>query len=306
MSVVYIDQEAVHYEVFGRGRPILFLHGWLGSWRYWLPSIEVVSQSFRTFSFDFIGFGDTTQRHVRPSIPAYADQVMRFLDEMGIDKVTLVGHSMGGMVSLKAAIEHPERIDRVVTVGAPITGKSLSPLLKLTAIPSIAHAMARLPELTKFLFKQFLNERCEEHMLEILADSVKPSSDNVRRSVRSMMRTNLGPELDGLHVPTLALHGTRDDVVSPSQITLAQQVHSPFLRTMPLVGCRHFPWNDDPERFHSLLMAFLAAPRDELLPPGWQQVRATTAPTVYRQPLSSSTGRQHHRARIYTLAFSVA
>ncbi|MBA3943976.1 MAG: alpha/beta hydrolase [Herpetosiphonaceae bacterium] len=257
MSVVYLDQEAVHYEVFGHGRPVLFLHGWLGSWRYWLPSIEVVSQTFRTFSFDFSGFGDTTQRHVTPSIPAYADQVTRFLDEMGIDKVRLVGHSMGGMVALKTAIEHADRIERVVTVGAPISGSALSPLLKLAAIPSVAQAMAHWPEVTTFLFKQFLNESRQEDMLEILAASVKPSSDNVRRSVRSMMGTDLRSELGGLQVPTLAIHGTRDDVVSPSQIKVAQQAHSAFLHAMPMAGCRHFPWNDDPERFHALLLAFL-------------------------------------------------
>ena len=59
MSILVVDQQVVHYEVFGHGRPVLFLHGWLGSWRYWFPTIERVAEHFRTYSFDFCGFGDT-------------------------------------------------------------------------------------------------------------------------------------------------------------------------------------------------------------------------------------------------------
>ena len=82
MSILVVDQQVVHYEVFGHGRPVLFLHGWLGSWRYWFPTIERVAEHFRTYSFDFWGFGDTN-RHASAaeSIQSYSDQVIRFLDE---------------------------------------------------------------------------------------------------------------------------------------------------------------------------------------------------------------------------------
>lgn len=268
MSVVYIDQQAVHYEVFGKGRPILFLHGWLGSWRYWLPSMEVASGHFRTYAFDLIGFGDTQQRAIEPSISAYAEQVIRFLDAMGIERVTLVGHSMGGMVSLKTAIEHPDRIDRVVTVGAPIVGSSLALLLKLTAFGPIARGMNALPTLTQWLFHYFLKEADEQDMLEILEDSVKPTADSIRASVRSMMRTDLRPDLPRLRVPSLVIHGTRDDIVMPNQINVIRQAlpTSPYLRQQSIHGSRHFPWADQPDVFHSHLLRFLRAPLPELLP----------------------------------------
>ena len=90
MSILVVDQQVVHYEVFGHGRPVLFLHGWLGSWRYWFPTIERVAEHFRTYSFDFWGFGDTN-RHASAaeSIQSYSDQVIRFMDELGIDRVLL-------------------------------------------------------------------------------------------------------------------------------------------------------------------------------------------------------------------------
>lgn len=286
MSVVYIDKQAVHYEVFGKGRPVLFLHGWLGSWRYWLPSMEVASTHFRTYAFDLIGFGDTQQRSIEPSISAYAEQVIRFLDELGIDQVSLVGHSMGGMVSLKIAIDHPDRIERVVTVGAPIVGSSLAMLLKLTAFRPIARGMDALPSLTKWLFRYFLAEADEQAMLEILEDSVKPTADSIRASVRSMMRTDLRPDLPRLRVPSLVLHGTHDDIVMPSQIEVIRRAlrTSPYLRQFSIEGSRHFPWVDQPDLFHEQLITFLRAPRDQLLPPGAQPEPVAPEATPQPQP----------------------
>lgn len=55
MSIIVIDNQRVHYEVFGRGRPVVFLHGWLGSWRYWYTTMEIVSRYFRTLFVRFLG-----------------------------------------------------------------------------------------------------------------------------------------------------------------------------------------------------------------------------------------------------------
>lgn len=289
MSVVYIDKQAVHYEVFGKGRPVLFLHGWLGSWRYWLPSMEVASTHFRTYAFDLIGFGDTHQRNIEPSISAYAEQVIRFLDELGIEQVALVGHSMGGMVALKIAIEHPDRIERVATVGAPIVGSSLAPLLKLTAFRPIARGMDALPSLTKWLFRYFLAEADEQAMLEILEDSVKPTADSIRASVRSMMRTDLRSDLPRLCVPSLVLHGTHDDIVMPTQIEVIRRAMrtSPYLRQFSIEGSRHFPWVDQPDLFHDQLITFLRTPRQELLP-AIDKPESAAQPESVAQPESTA------------------
>ena len=52
MSVIVLGSDIVHYEVLGRGRPLLFLHGWVGSWRYWIPSMQAASISYRTYALD--------------------------------------------------------------------------------------------------------------------------------------------------------------------------------------------------------------------------------------------------------------
>lgn len=257
-----VDQQVVHYEVFGYGRPVLFLHGWLGSWRYWFPTIERVADHFRTYSFDFWGFGDTRLSQSTPeSIQSYSDQVIRFLDELGIDRVVLVGHSMGGMVALKTAINHPKRISRVVAVGAPIVGDSLSWLLKLTDRPVLADAFARLPWFRRYMFRLFLGETNDPAVNEILDDSVKSSSTTLRRAVGSMWRTDLRPELQRLTVPALIVHGGRDEIVHPNQADLFDHIPNAEVVVMP--ESRHFPFLDEADLFNETLLRFLMqdAPR---------------------------------------------
>lgn len=257
MSAVIIDNQVVHYEVFGRGRPVLFLHGWLGSWRYWFPTIEVVSEHFRTYSFDFWGFGDSQRKQTQESIQAYSDQVIRFLDALGIDRVMVVGHSMGGMVALKTALSYPDRIMRVATVGAPIDGDSLSWLLKLTDRPFFADAFARMPWLRRNLFRFFLGETSDPAVSEMIDDSVKSSANTLRYAVSSMWRTDLRPELPRLRVPSLIVHGGRDDIVNPNQADLFEQVPSAQVMMMP--RSRHFPFLDEAEIFNDVLVRFLKA-----------------------------------------------
>lgn len=255
MSIVVTNNQIVHYEVFGRGRPVLFLHGWLGSWRYWYPTIKVVADDFRTYSFDFWGFGDSQRKNVQESIQDYSDQVVCFLDALGIDRVLLVGHSMGGMVALKTAINHPDRIIRVATVGAPIDGDSLSWLLKLTDRPFFAGAFARLPWLRRTLFRFFLGETSDPAVNEIIDDSVKSSANTLSRAVSSMWRTDLRPELPRLRVPSLIVHGGRDDIVNPNQIDLFDSISWAEVMLMP--GSRHFPFLDEADTFNEVLLRFL-------------------------------------------------
>ena len=264
MSIMVVDRQVVHYEVLGHGRPVLFLHGWLGSWRYWFPTMERVADHFRTYSFDFWGFGESRRQSTQESIQNYSDQVIRFLDELGIDRVLLVGHSMGGMVALKTAINHPRRISRVAAVGAPIVGDSLSWLLKLTDRPILADAFARMPWFRRYMFRWFLGETNDPSVHEILDDSVKSSSTTLRRAVGSMWRTDLRPELRRLSVPTLIVHGGRDEIVHPNQADLFDEVSTAEVVVMP--ESRHFPFLDEAELFNDILLRFLKQDSPRMMP----------------------------------------
>jgi pimeloyl-ACP methyl ester carboxylesterase len=255
MSVIVVDQQVVHYEALGRGRPVIFLHGWMGSWRYWFPTMERMSEHFRTYSFDFWGFGESRRQSGSESIASYSNQVMRFLDALGIEKAILVGHSMGGMVALKTAINHPKRITRVAAVGAPIVGTSLSWLLKLTEQRALADAFARMPSFRRFMFSQFLGMKDDPALAEILDDSVKSSSTTLHRTVGSMLRTDLRKDLPHLITPTLIVHGGRDNIVAPHQADLFGNVPNAEVVVMP--ESHHFPFLEEADLFNDVLLRFL-------------------------------------------------
>lgn len=259
MGVLVMDQQVIHYEVIGQGEPVLFLHGWMGSWRYWLPTMEAVAQHFRTYSFDFWGFGDSDKEAEAHTIEEYVHQVVRFLDEMGIARTRLVGHSMGGMVSLKMAIDHPDRVVRLATAGAVIEGSSLAPLLKMTTNQLIGKLLIRRPVVMGMWTRLLQNIRVgwSRWFQEVVDDSAKSSQEAVLRSVRSMREMDLRPELANLRVPALIIHGAKDDIVNPDQAEIFQKILVPSAQVVVMPNCRHFPFMDDPETFNRILIAFL-------------------------------------------------
>ncbi|NJL33000.1 MAG: alpha/beta hydrolase [Chloroflexaceae bacterium] len=255
MSIIVIGNQVVHYEVLGHGRPVIFLHGWLGSWRYWFPTMEVVGKHFRSYSFDFLGFGNSNHRGAPVSVSTYSDQVIRFMDALGIDQAMLVGHSMGGMVAMKTAIIYPDRVQRVVTVGAPFTGDSLAWFLKLTNYPIMANAFARWTWLRRNMFRFFMGNVKDPSVQEILNDAVKSSAHTLRSTVGSMMQTNMRSELSRLRTPALIVHGGRDDIVNPRQVDLFNPI--PSAEILILHNSRHFPFFDEIDIFNEILLQFL-------------------------------------------------
>lgn len=126
MSAIILESSLVHYEALGRGRPLLFLHGWLGSWRYWVPTMVELSSSYRAYALDFWGFGDSDRVLGRYDIPGYVAQVESFLDQMGIGRVPIIGHGLGGVVAICFAQAHVERVDQVMAVSVPLSVEEIA------------------------------------------------------------------------------------------------------------------------------------------------------------------------------------
>ena len=129
MSAIIIENGLTHYEAIGRGRPVILLHGWLGSWRYWVPTMDDLSDRFRAYAMDLWGFGDSDRRRDSYTISSYVLLLQRFMDEMGIIRAPLVGHALGGVVALHFAAQMPERVEQVMAVSTPLAGTAVMPSL---------------------------------------------------------------------------------------------------------------------------------------------------------------------------------
>src|ERR671914_2951502 len=107
------------HEVAGSGPPLILLHGLSGSRRWWGRNVPAFADSYRTYTVDLPGFGES--RGVRWSrLDDIADRLADWLVAEGLSQAHIAGHSLGGAVAARLAARHPDRIDRLVLVDAAI------------------------------------------------------------------------------------------------------------------------------------------------------------------------------------------
>ena len=135
MSAIIIEEEVVHYEVLGRGRPLIFVHGWLGSWRYWIPTMQALCGDFRTYALDLWGFGNSGKKPDRYSLDKQAELIHGFMDQLGILKAAFIGHGLGGVVVTRFVRKYPDWADRVMAVNVPLLGLSDAVRQQLVSTP---------------------------------------------------------------------------------------------------------------------------------------------------------------------------
>jgi pimeloyl-ACP methyl ester carboxylesterase len=99
MSAIIIEGDLVHYEVMGRGKPIVLIHGWLGSWRYWLQTMQQLGVKYRCYALDLWGFGDSGKDPHRYDFHRQLQLLDQFMERMGFPKVILVGHGLGAALA---------------------------------------------------------------------------------------------------------------------------------------------------------------------------------------------------------------
>lgn len=144
MSALTIENDLVHYEVLGRGRPVILLHGWLGSWRYWVPAMQQLSMKYRTYALDLWGFGDSGKDSKRYHFAAQVALLDQFMEKMGITKAALVGHGLGAAVAARYAVQHADRVPRLMVVSPPLF-RMAPPPNPLTSNPPPAERLLEKP-----------------------------------------------------------------------------------------------------------------------------------------------------------------
>lgn len=258
MSAILLDQGLIHYEVFGRGNSVVLLHGWLGSWRYWMPTMEALADHYRTYALDFWGFGDSDKPGDCYGIDDYVRLVISFMDGLGIAQTALIGHSLGGVVALRVAMARPQRVKKVVLVDAPVQGSGLSVSLKLVRNP-LSRLLARPSTLIGLWMRALkrVSSDWTEMYDEILEDTAKLDHSAVEQSVRNMLELDLAPSLEQLYTHTLVVYGDKDEFVDPGQAHFFADGTVATAQVVILEGCRHFPFLDQPSKFNRLLKEFL-------------------------------------------------
>jgi pimeloyl-ACP methyl ester carboxylesterase len=120
MSAITVGGDIVHYEVLGRGKPVVLVHGWVGSWRYWIPTMQQLHLKYRVYALDLFGFGDSAKNPDRYTLDHQLALMTEFMQQLGLGKAVLIGHGLGAQVSAEFAVRNKEMVHRLMLTSAPL------------------------------------------------------------------------------------------------------------------------------------------------------------------------------------------
>lgn len=243
----------LYYEVAGRGRPVVLIHGLCGSGKWWAANVPFLARRYRVYTVDLVGFGRSRCGHPFTLTDA-ARTVAAWMRQVEIGRAHVLGHSMGGHIAAELAADHPELVDRLMLVDAAALPFDLG------CVPGPLDALRGLARAATPGFLGLL-----------LSDASCAGPATIARAALDLLAADLRPKLTRIAAPTLLVWGD-DDLLVPLRLgrQLAASIPGARLAVLPDTG--HSPMIERPETFnrlaanflrHGLISSDLPAPRAE-------------------------------------------
>lgn len=228
-------------ETGSEGKVLLLLHGLAGSSRWWSRNIRDLSTDRRVVIPDLVGYGRSPLAGRVPTMPATAELLARWLDAMGLERVDIAGHSMGGQVAIHFAARHADRLERLVLVDAAGIPRPITP-------GNVARFALEIAPLWRWGDPTFLRV--------IVGDAWTAGPRTLLRSISHIVRDDVRPLLPAITAPTLIIWGEHDNWV-PLDHALEFRRSIPNSSLVVMRGAAHMPMVDRPEAFDRLVLRFL-------------------------------------------------
>ncbi len=267
VDIAYVDSG-------GTGPALVFIHGLSSYTSFWEYQIPAFTGSHRVLALDLPGYGASGRPDAPCTPPWYATVVASWLDGVGVEKATIVGHSMGGQIALTLALEHPEKVERLV-LSAPAGLEPFQPGAAkfMKDFWTERRAMQTTEEQVRANFvTQVFNRRdagverlIEERVRLGLSESFAGTSVAVARSVAGMLDFPVRDRLAAIGVPTLVVFGAADRMIpnpiftggATRSIARIAEERIPGARLVMIPGAGHTVHHDAPEPFNAALQEFL-------------------------------------------------
>jgi len=263
------------YRVAGSGPTVVLIHGMVNSSRHWEEVALRLAGSHRVVAPDLIGHGDSATPRGDYSLGAHAAAIRDLLAAIGVERATIVGHSLGGGVAMQFFYQFPQRTERLVLVSSGGLGQEVSPLLRGAALPGAALPLrlAANPRLVGAIDRAGGRLRGRGNSkgvyLEAIARALRPLGEpGARRAFLQTLRSVI--DIHGQHVsardrlyllgemPTLIVWGERDRTIPAAHGREAEEA-IPHCRYETLPRAAHFPHLEDPDGLAAILGDFLAS-----------------------------------------------
>ncbi|SEB51607.1 Pimeloyl-ACP methyl ester carboxylesterase [Nocardioides exalbidus] len=257
----------------GTGPVVLFIHGILGSQRQWSRLVDRIDDDHRVVVPDLFGHGDSAKPTGDYSLSSHAATLRDLLDRLGIERVTLVGHSLGGGIAMQFHYLFPDRVECLVLVSSGGLGREVNLVLRSATLPGAAQVLSVIASAPVL-------ERVEAVGRGAQRIGWRPGADvgaiwrgftslGDRESRRAFLATtraviDFGGQSISAHdhladvapPPTLVVWGSKDRMI-PAWHALSVQQAVPGCRVELFEGAGHFPHLDDPDRFAAVLKDFI-------------------------------------------------
>ena len=260
----------IRYVQAGRGPVVLLLHGLGASQVTWCRNIGPLAEAgFTVLAPDMPGHGDSDKPdHLSYDPVSAARLVHKFTRALGVERLSLVGSSAGGLIVSLMALEHPEEVDRLVLVGSGGLGKRVSWFLRMVSLPVLGDLLYRpwvhdkIGATKKIFYRPppFFDEVLREmHRVRSLPGSRRAALRSIRSSINYFGLRNNRQVIDRLKespVPLMTVWGEEDIIIPVSHADLVrQELPQSVVHTMP--KCGHWPHMERADEFNSLLTGFL-------------------------------------------------
>jgi 2-hydroxymuconate-semialdehyde hydrolase len=264
-ATVAVGEILTNYHDVGAGAPVLLLHGsgpGVSAMANWRHTMGPLSEHFRVLAPDMVGFGYTS----RPEGTVYGPDtwvahVVGFLDALGIERTHIIGNSLGARIALGLALEHPDRLDRLILMGAGVLRRETSPALKVT------RSYEPTPEFMRKVLEGFAYDPAivtdamvdERYRASVEPGAYEAYSQMFRDAQHAGNATTLADEaLPKVQAETLIVHGF-DDKVIPYELSVRMLTLIPDSRLHVIRRCGHWAQLEHAEAFNRLAIAFLDA-----------------------------------------------
>jgi 2,6-dioxo-6-phenylhexa-3-enoate hydrolase len=258
----------VYYNEAGSGETVIMLHGGgpgATGWSNFSRNIGPFAEQYRTILIDCPGFGRSDQVTVTdPRDQVNARAVKGLIDELGIDKVTLVGNSMGGASSLAFALEWPERLSKMILMGPGGAGQSIFSPMPMEGIKLLFNLYAN-PTLEglRQMIQVFVYDpsKITEDLIQGRYDAMMKNKHHLENFVKAMSATSGGltdytSRLGEIQTNTLVTWG-RDDRFVPLDHGLRLVWGLPNAQLHVFAKCGHWAQWEHADRFNRLVMDFI-------------------------------------------------